>query len=69
MHAGDRVFMSRLISKIIAQQNEIVGQLAAGNAKDIEDYRDRTGYIRALEHVRAWCQEIAESDEPNPPRT
>lgn len=67
MHPADRVFMRRLMKRIIDEQNDRVGQLASGSAADHADYRNRCGYIQALEHVRLWCEEIAETeDEPRP---
>lgn len=32
--------------------------LAFGGAETIEQYRERVGYLRALRHVKAECQEI-----------
>ncbi len=66
----DRGFYHRLLAKIIEVSNTSVGQLAAGQATDIADYRARCGYIQALEHVRQWCEDIAKSDgEPERPTT
>lgn len=65
--SADRTFQRLIERKIIEEQNTRVGQLAAGAAIDYADYRNWCGYIQALEHVRAWCEEIAKTDDPARP--
>jgi hypothetical protein len=60
--------MKRLLLKIREEADLCVTQVAIGSATDYADYQSRCGYIRALEHVRQWCKEIAEQDEENPNR-
>lgn len=66
LHPSDRVFMRRLLDRITEEAQTRVGYLATGCASDFADYRNRCGYIQALDNVREWCREIAESDEANP---
>lgn len=68
MHPADRVFMKRLLAKIHEEAGTRVEQVAGGMAKDYADYQNRCGYVQALDHVREWCREIAESDDENPER-
>ncbi len=68
LHPVDRTFMRRLLQQIQDEAGTRVEQVAMGSAKDYADYQNRCGYLQALEDVRKWCREIAESDDENPPR-
>jgi len=67
MHPVDRVFVRRLLSRVNEEAATKVEAIARGMAKDYADYQSQCGYIQALDHVRDWCREIAESDDPDRP--
>ena len=63
MHAADRVFMKRLITKINEHDLDRTKQVRGGSAQDHADYMNRCGYLRALDDVVTWCNEIAETED------
>ena len=67
MHPVDRVFVRRLLSRVKDEAEAKVEIVARGLAKDYADYQAQCGYLKALDHVRDWCKEIAESDDPDRP--
>lgn len=67
MHPVERVFLRRLLARINEEAAAKVECVARGMAKDYADYQSQCGYIQALDHVRDWCREIAETDEPARP--
>ena len=55
--------MRRLLKRITEQDNERTVQVRGAMSLDYADYKERCGYLRALDDVRVWCQEIAETDD------
>lgn len=62
MHVLDRKLAKKLGDVMLEHSQKSVGQLAEGSAKDYADYRERVGYIRALDHVQEWIKELIEAE-------
>jgi hypothetical protein len=53
------VFLGRkLLERISDQRESYLGPLIAGQMTDYAHYRERAGYLRALEDVERWVSEI-----------
>lgn len=50
-------FHRRLMKKVNEEDATLTDHLRSGGL-DFDMYRDKTGYLRALDHVREWCAEI-----------
>lgn len=59
------IFVARKLGEMIeAKQREMLRPLINGQATDYPDYQKRAGYLRALEDVKSWIDEIsAEEDD------
>lgn len=66
MHPVDVKLFNRLLREIGEIEKTEAEFLAGGSAKDYADYRDRTGYIRALDDVRKLMQQISEDLDGEP---
>jgi hypothetical protein len=51
-----------LRGKLLARKVELVGQMAAGNAQDFADYKQRVGVIRGIDEALAICEEIEKEE-------
>lgn len=47
----------RVLKRIEKETFERIGRIAAGTATDFADYRERVGYVRALNDVTTWFEE------------
>ncbi len=59
----DHRLPSTLRGKLSARVNELAGQLAAGNAQDWADYKERVGHLRGLGDAINICTEIEREQE------
>lgn len=66
INSTDRAFMHRLFKRINDADTARTIQVRSAQSMDYADYKERCGYLRALDDVRDWCQEIAESDDDSP---
>lgn len=59
------VFLSRKLGEMIEEkQREMLRPLINGQATDYPDYQKRAGYLRALDDVMSWIDDIsAEEDD------
>lgn len=67
MHSFDSAFHKRLLRKIAEEQDKTTADAGGGALLMLNDvdatamkYADHVGYLRALEHVKAWCGEVVE---------
>ena len=54
-------FSQRLRKKIEEIRGRKIDGMASGGLTSFEDYKRDTGYLKALDDVAAWCEQI-ESD-------
>lgn len=67
MHSFDSAFHTLLLRKVAQERDKTITDGGAGTLMHLNDvgatamtYADHVGYLRALEHVKAWCGEIVE---------
>ena len=67
MHSFDSAFHKMLLRKIAEEQSKTISDAGGGALLHLNDvgatamkYADHVGYLKALEHVKAWCGEIVE---------
>lgn len=53
----DQDFHRRLVKKIEETETDMMGSLRSGTL-NIETYKSQTGYLRALDNVKEWCEDI-----------
>ena len=63
MHPADRNFMRRLLKKVEEIDIEKTLQVRSASASDYADYKERCGYLRALDDVRGFCKDIQDTDD------
>jgi hypothetical protein len=57
--AGSTWFRQSLEARLCEVRQEYSTYLVTGSAQDFANYRERVGYIRAIDHILAICDEIA----------
>jgi hypothetical protein len=63
LDAASHYFGHRLSKMIEEKQAEMIKRLLQGVAVDYADYKDRSGYLRALSDVVDWMDQISMADE------
>lgn len=62
------VFVSRELTKRIqAKRTVLLEAMKNGVAKDYADYRERAGFLKGLDEVMKWFEEIKFEDEAHGP--
>jgi len=58
MHPLDLRFQKSLLFRIHERGEDEAELIASGSCPDYAEYRDRCAYLRALQDVKTWCEDV-----------